>query len=42
MDIFTQWFVQKPRATAGPKDLAGFMLAPVYLICNKKHTSIIH
>lgn len=34
--LFTQWFVQNPRTTAGPKDLAGFILAPVYLICGEE------
>lgn len=27
--IVTQWFSQFPMITAGPKDRAGFMLAPV-------------
>lgn len=31
----TQWFCHIPMTTAGPKDLAGFMLAPVNLIAAK-------
>ena len=27
--VVTQWFSQFPMITAGPKDRAGFMLAPV-------------
>ena len=29
LNLSPQWFAQFPMITAGPKDRAGFMLAPV-------------
>ena len=33
--MHTQWLFQIFIAIAGPRDLAGFMLAPVDFSCNK-------